>query len=579
MSESIFHWFPDPEKLLQTDVEELSGYILEHLHSIGEGRAHRFHAGNLALDISRHYPTQYQQKISNAVMQACQWLKNRDYIYNHNEQGFFDFTKKGLKTKTADDLDDKGSTDKLSGGTERLPSRMGEVTFNATDANIQSAIDIFISHSSQDERVAEALADLLHVALKTEKIRCTSVPGYKLEPGASVEETLRKEIHESRVFIGLITPSSLASHYVLFELGARWGLKLNLIPALASGAGYAELRDPLKARNPIRCDNRAEVNDLIDKIASVLGSSPSRASVYQRLIDELVRRAKPKRERKPKQTVVPPSEERASSTAKPLAVAQTTVASLEPVAPIAPDVASWLLKNFLNGIINSVDEIRKRFSQDGFVISASSIQPLSEVKAYGIDFFNRAAWGELLTSNAGDMFLSKFPSINDHLSAFGQRMDDFEKAFGDLEGAVERSPVLRRQLVDWYARKMERERIPRSDFENLNLQEMAVRWLGELGLTLSNYPAESKSHLVRFTAYLLLELKINYPEHSLPDDRKLLGFCRDLANELMGEDDSIARPLEEGKRQYEIIKRESAALLDQLKRERRDIAERYNATY
>ena len=95
MSRPINALFTDPEKLLQMDVEELSGYILEHLHSIGEGRAHRFHAGNLAIEISSHYPPQYKQKISNAVMQACQWLKNRDYIYDHNEQGFSTSQKRG----------------------------------------------------------------------------------------------------------------------------------------------------------------------------------------------------------------------------------------------------------------------------------------------------------------------------------------------------------------------------------------------------------------------------------------------------------------------------------------------------
>jgi hypothetical protein len=178
-------------------------------------------------------------------------------------------------------------------------------------ASTNPNLDIFISHSSEDEKVAEALADLFKNALNlpAKKIRCTSVPAYKLEPGATVEETLRREIDETRVFIGLITPASVKSTYVLFELGARWGAGADrsLIPVLASGADYSYLHDPLKNRNPIRCEEQAEVRDLIDVVASILGVAPDRQSAYQKWVDELVRKSKPKREKRQKH------EERASS--------------------------------------------------------------------------------------------------------------------------------------------------------------------------------------------------------------------------------------------------------------------------
>lgn len=167
--------------------------------------------------------------------------------------------------------------------------------------NKENTIDIFISHSSQDEKLAKELAEFLNIVFKTEKIRCTSVTGYKLEPGATVEETLRKEIHESKVFIGLITPASLSSHYVLFELGARWGAQLDLIPVLASGADSSDLREPLKNRNPVRCDMRAEIRDLVAKIAALLGIEPYHVAVHEKLVDALIKKAKVGKERKQKQ--------------------------------------------------------------------------------------------------------------------------------------------------------------------------------------------------------------------------------------------------------------------------------------
>jgi hypothetical protein len=161
------------------------------------------------------------------------------------------------------------------------------------------AIDIFISHSSQDGKIAQALIELLVVALNipAERIRCTSVKGHQLGPGASVEETLRGEINDSKAFIGLITPASLQSTYVLFELGARWGIQRHLVPALALGVDANALKDPLKNRNTVRCDVPEQVSDLIDNIASVLNLTPGRKSSYQRYVDALVRRSKVKRKR------------------------------------------------------------------------------------------------------------------------------------------------------------------------------------------------------------------------------------------------------------------------------------------
>ena len=104
--------------------------------------------------------------------------------------------------------------------------------------NSTTSMRVFISHSSNDIRVAELLIDLLRKALnlKSEEIRCTSVDGYGMPGGASVDETLRVEVHDAELLIGIVTPASLKSAYVMFELGARWGAGKRMIPLLASGA-------------------------------------------------------------------------------------------------------------------------------------------------------------------------------------------------------------------------------------------------------------------------------------------------------------------------------------------------------
>lgn len=190
---------------------------------------------------------------------------------------------------------------KLRGLVLRIEEKKEDLQFSASESQIEgppprkhtSAIEIFISHNSRDVDIAEALINLLRTALdiSADRIRCTSVDGYRLPGGASVEEQLRREVHEAKIFLGLITPSSMASAYVLFELGARWGAKLHLIPLLAAGADYRYLKGPLENLNPLSCDSAPQVHQLLGDVAQGLDKSISNPSSYLRFLDALVGRS------------------------------------------------------------------------------------------------------------------------------------------------------------------------------------------------------------------------------------------------------------------------------------------------
>jgi len=154
----------------------------------------------------------------------------------------------------------------------------------------EKKMDIFISHSSQDSDTAKLLIDLLITSLNlsSSKIRCTSVNGYRLPAGASTDDMLKKEVHESKVLIGLISPNSINSAYVLFELGARWGASLPLIPLITSELGSELLKGPLSGINALNCCESAQLQQLISDLKTelkIVGESPE---VYQEKIDLLV---------------------------------------------------------------------------------------------------------------------------------------------------------------------------------------------------------------------------------------------------------------------------------------------------
>ncbi len=153
----------------------------------------------------------------------------------------------------------------------------------------KSEMEIFISHSSEDANIAEALSNVIIKAFKLENksIRCTSVPGFKLPAGASTEERLKQEIFASRVFIGVITSKSISSTYVLFELGARWGATLPLLPLICDPKGTALLQGPLKNINGLNATNISDLHQFIHDISHYLKIKPEDTNGYLKEIEIL----------------------------------------------------------------------------------------------------------------------------------------------------------------------------------------------------------------------------------------------------------------------------------------------------
>lgn len=154
-------------------------------------------------------------------------------------------------------------------------------------------IKIFVSHRSSDIELATALVKLFISALdiKKEQIRCTSVPGFRFDPGIDTIEEIRKEVNETGVLVGLLTPHSLESSYVLFELGARWGLQKPLIPLLSNGAEYDSLPTPIRNTNAVKLEKTEDIYDLLEFISKEIKISTQKVSSYQDELNNVIDKA------------------------------------------------------------------------------------------------------------------------------------------------------------------------------------------------------------------------------------------------------------------------------------------------
>ncbi len=151
-------------------------------------------------------------------------------------------------------------------------------------------VDVFISHSGADSWLAGQLVNLLRSSLdlRSWQIRCTSVDGYRLPAGADIDEQLRREVLESRVFVSILSPSSLGSVYVLFEVGARWGTGQRLFPLLAPGMEAGALSAPLSGLNALSCESAGQLHQLISEVAKTLEITPEPPEVYEGNIETIL---------------------------------------------------------------------------------------------------------------------------------------------------------------------------------------------------------------------------------------------------------------------------------------------------
>jgi hypothetical protein len=166
------------------------------------------------------------------------------------------------------------------------PRRSAARSGRASDGKL-----VFISHGSEDRRLAGALVDLLRSALNltADKILCTSVDGYKLQGGRHVDAALRDAVVAAKTLVGIISPTSRESTYVQMELGARWGARKHMIPVTAGGVSPGEVRGPVGQLNALDLSSRAGVLQLIGDLSTELKVESERPEVFDDHVNRVVR--------------------------------------------------------------------------------------------------------------------------------------------------------------------------------------------------------------------------------------------------------------------------------------------------
>jgi hypothetical protein len=132
---------------------------------------------------------------------------------------------------------------------------------------------LFISHRHHDRDIARALIGLLEAGLEIEPgdIRCTSVQGYKLAVGSQSAASLQADLEGAKLVMGIIGPETSKSDYVLFELGASWGLNTPTFPLRVRGATFQHVPEVLREKSSLTLEDSSQCLQLMDDISRVCG--------------------------------------------------------------------------------------------------------------------------------------------------------------------------------------------------------------------------------------------------------------------------------------------------------------------
>ncbi|MDL2263586.1 toll/interleukin-1 receptor domain-containing protein [Synergistaceae bacterium OttesenSCG-928-I11] len=133
---------------------------------------------------------------------------------------------------------------------------------------------IFISHTERDEASAEALAAFLveSIQIPPDRIRRTGSPSN--EDYAQMCRRLKEDIGGSDVILALISPDSLCSSWVIFELGAAWAMDKLLFLFFKSGIDFRDVPEPLSHYPSVDVDHphaHITIMDMVRDIADFLG--------------------------------------------------------------------------------------------------------------------------------------------------------------------------------------------------------------------------------------------------------------------------------------------------------------------
>ena len=92
-----------------------------------------------------------------------------------------------------------------------------------------------------------------------------------LDFGSMAADVLRRELASAQCVVAILTPQSITSHWVMFELGATWSRAKQVIPLLGGDLKDTDIPGPLRGSAGGRLRDPSTFDQLLDQVSRALG--------------------------------------------------------------------------------------------------------------------------------------------------------------------------------------------------------------------------------------------------------------------------------------------------------------------
>ncbi len=147
---------------------------------------------------------------------------------------------------------------------------------------------VFITHSSLDQPLAEALVEALRLGanLPEDRIFCSSVEGLGIPTGAEFLHYIREQLQDTDLVVPLITPGNLDSMFCAYELGAAWVRDVAMFPLAVPPVPRAGLPGPLGAKQ-VAAFGKGGLNECL-KVVIARTAGAKQSSRWEKHRDQLL---------------------------------------------------------------------------------------------------------------------------------------------------------------------------------------------------------------------------------------------------------------------------------------------------
>lgn len=135
---------------------------------------------------------------------------------------------------------------------------------------------LFISHAKHDERLVEAVVELLEggVGVPHTSIFCSSLKGQNIKPGHYFAASIRENLGEATCVLALISEAYFASAFCMCELGAVWVMSKSFLPVLVPPIDYQDLKAVLSGLQVAKISREEDLDELRDELGQRLELTP-----------------------------------------------------------------------------------------------------------------------------------------------------------------------------------------------------------------------------------------------------------------------------------------------------------------